>query len=105
MVLEEQEEYDEDNCVTINEKNYCISTNQTPVGDGINLSLGDHYEVTNTTETNLILLIWLTNLDESQNDVDLGDFSSVITFSMGSGGEIKGSIAASIIADNNENGG
>ena len=105
MVLEEQEEYDEDNCVTINEKNYCISTNATPVGDGINLSLGDHYEVTNTTETNLILLIWLTNLDESQNDVDLGDFSSVITFSMGSGGEIKGSIAASIIADNNENGG
>lgn len=107
MVLEKQDEskYDENNCANIDDKIYCISKEATAVNDGVNLSLGDSYEVNNTTEKNFILLIWLTNLEESQNDIDLGDFNSIITFSMGNGGEIKGSISASIIEDNNISGG
>lgn len=102
MMFEENSEYNEDNCVNINDKAYCIAKEATSVNDGVNLSLGDSYVVANTTEKNFILLIWLTNLEESQNATDLGDFNSIITFSMGNGGEIKGSISASIIEDNTQ---
>lgn len=97
-MFEEQNEYDETNCVKIEEdteeKIYCQALPATPVLDGLNLTLGDRYEVANSTEKNLILLIWLTNIEESQNEKNIGTFNSIVTFSMGSGGEIKGSISA-----------
>lgn len=102
MMLEEKNEYNENSCVNINDKTYCISKEATSVGDGINLSLGDEYNVINTTEKNLILLIWLTNLEESQNKYDIGSFNSIITFSMGNGGEIKGNISATLIENRDQ---
>lgn len=78
---------------TSEEKIYCQVLPATQVSDGVGLTLGDKYEVANTTEKNLILLMWLTNIEESQNEKNIGTFNSIVTFSMGSGGEIKGSIS------------
>lgn len=96
MMLEEKDEYVDNNCTKIENKTYCTAKEATSVNDGVSLSLGDEYDVSNTTEKNLILLIWLTNLEESQNEYDIGNFNSIITFSMGNGGEIKGSISATL---------
>ncbi len=96
MMFQVLPEYDENRCVKIGEKNYCIATEAASVGDGLNLSLGDSYSVAGTTEKEFILLMWLTNLDESQNDYDIGNFQAMITMQAGNGGEIKGSIASAI---------
>lgn len=96
MMLQNQSEYVEERCVKIEDKNYCIVKEATPILEGNNLSLGDSYDVTGTTETEFILLMWLTNLNESQNEYDVGSFNAVVTMQAGSGGEIKGSIASAI---------
>lgn len=99
-MFEEQTTYDETKCVKIaentQEKIYCQYLQATPVFEGKELTLGDKYDVSNTTEKNFILLIWLTNLEESQNEKNIGTFNGIVTFAMGSGGEIKGSISAVI---------
>ena len=94
--------FDEDNCVTIEEsqENYCIVKEATAIGDGVGLSLGDSYDVTGITSTKFILLMWLSNFDYSQNDIDVGSFDAIITMQAGNGGEIKGSIASAIQIDN-----
>ena len=66
------------------------------MGDGIKLSLGDAYSVVGTTDAKFILLVWLSNLKQSQNDIDIGTFEAIITMQAGNGGEIKGSIASAI---------
>lgn len=96
MMYRISDEYQEDSCVTIDEKHYCIAREVAHMQDGIGLSLGDKYDVTGTLETEFILLIWLTNLNFSQNDTDIGEFNAVITMQAGNGGEIKGSIASVI---------
>lgn len=96
MMYRISDEYNEDSCVTIGEKHYCIVREAAHMQDGVGLSLGDKYDVTGTLETEFILLIWLTNLNFSQNDTDIGDFNAVITMQAGNGGEIKGSIASVI---------
>lgn len=102
MMLRLSDTFDEDNCVTIEEsqENYCIVKEATAIGDGVGLSLGDSYDVTGITSTKFILLMWLSNFDYSQNDIDVGSFDAIITMQAGNGGEIKGSIASAIQIDN-----
>lgn len=102
MMLRLSDTFDEDNCVTIEEsqENYCIVKEATSIGDGVGLSLGDAYDVTGITSTKFILLMWLSNFDYSQNDIDVGSFDAIVTMQAGNGGEIKGSIASAIQIDN-----
>lgn len=96
MFFEEVDEaVDEDKCVNIDDRVFCMSWEATPVLEGKDLSFGN-YDVGETTEKNFLLVLWLTNLNESQNSYDLGDFNATVTFSMGDGGSITGNIAASI---------
>ena len=98
MMLRESDVYNEDTCVMVEEynKSYCITKEATSVGDGVHLSLGETYDVTGMTSTNFILLVWLSNLGFSQNDIDIGSFEAIVTMQAGNGGEIKGSISSVI---------
>lgn len=102
MMLRVSDIYDEEMCVKMEESDefYCIVKEATPMGDGVNLSLGDAYDVTGMTSTKFILLIWLSNLSQSQNDIDVGTFEAVVTMQAGNGGQIKGSISEAIMIDN-----
>ncbi|MEE3343355.1 MAG: hypothetical protein VZS44_04615 [Bacilli bacterium] len=100
MMFEEKEEIEsEETCINIDENNnsriYCKTIDATPVLEGEDLSLGV-YDVTNTTDKNFMLVVWLSNINGSQNDYDIGDYNAAITFAMGNGGSITGNIAASI---------
>lgn len=99
MVYRESETYEEGKCVNIENKNYCAVYNATPIGEGVNLSLGDRYDVYGLESAEFIILLWLTNLDTSQNEFDIGSFNAIVTMQAGSGGEIKGSISSAIIVD------
>jgi len=104
MMLRLSDNYDENNCVSVemsenNFENYCIVKEAAPIGDGIGLSLGDSYDVTGMSSTKFILLFWLSNLEYSQNDIDIGTFEAVVTMQAGNGGEIKGSISNVIIVE------
>ena len=101
MVLRSSELYDENNCISIEKtsggidsvsENFCVVVDATPMGEGLNLSLGDRYDVSDTDSTRFILLMWLSNLNYSQNEIDIGTFNAVITMQIGSGGQVKGSI-------------
>lgn len=96
MVLRLSDTYEEDSCVLIEEYNetYCVVKEPAHMGEGVALSLGDAYDVTGMTSTKFILLIWLSNLMESQNDFDIGEFNAIVTMQAGSGGQIKGSISS-----------
>ena len=100
MVLEESDDDDDDSrCVDIGEGHYCISQNVTHMGDGSDLSLGDSYSVSGLSEKNLLLVVWLTNLNRNQNNTDIGNFNATVTINAGDGGEIKGTIASSVIIE------
>ena len=99
MVLEESDEKDEEKCFSIDETNYCLSVETTPMGEGKNLPLGSSYNVENKLEKKLLLVIWLTNLNENQNLTDIGNFNATVTVSAGDGGEIKGTIASAVQID------
>ena len=43
--------------------------------------------------------MWLSNLNVSQNETDIGTFEAIVTMQAGSGGEIKGSISSALIID------
>ena len=104
MMFRESDSYDEDSCVNINEKNYCVVKEATHMGDGVGLSLGDEYDVYGMDSTNFILLIWLTNLKESQNVSDIGSFNAVVTMQAGNGGKIQGVISSAVkVEDENNN--
>lgn len=102
MLLRVSDTYDENSCVIIEEtnENYCIVREASPIGDGVKLSLGDTYSVAGLEDTKFILLIWLSNLKQSQNDIDIGTFEAIITMQAGNGGEIKGSISSAIKVEN-----
>lgn len=95
MVFEESS-LNEEGCVEVEENNYCTSKTQTAMNDGIHLSLGDSYQVFGKQETNLLLVIWLSNLNENQNNIDIGSFNASVTIQAGNGGEITGTIASAI---------
>ena len=94
MMLREQDTYDENNCVQIEEKSYCIVKEATPAVIGEKLSLGDTYKVFGTTETDFVLLLWLSNLQFSQNETDIGSFKAAVTMQAGNGGVITGTISS-----------
>lgn len=96
MMLRLSDVYEEDKCVTVEETDeiYCVVKEAVSMGDGVNLSLGDSYSVVGMDSTKFILLMWLSNLNFSQNDIDIGTFEAVVTMQAGNGGEIKGSIAS-----------
>lgn len=99
MMYRINEQYNEENCVTINDKHYCIAKEAAHMEDGVGLSLGDKYDVTGMKETEFILLLWIKNLNTNQNDTDIGEFNAVITMQAGNGGEIKGSISSVVKND------
>lgn len=106
MMLRRSDTYEEGKCAKVEvgtienaniiTENYCIVKEATPVGEGVGLSLGDAYDVVGMTDTKFILLMWLSNLDYSQNDIDLGSFNATITMQAGNGGQIKGSISSAV---------
>lgn len=102
MVLQLSDTYEEASCVEVGSESYCIGQEATAVGDGVHLSLGKTYDVTGKTETKLLLLMWLTNLNVSQNEFDIGNFNAEVTIQAGNGGEIKGTIAAAVQSDMEE---
>lgn len=99
MVLEEVS-YNIDNnndCVSINSKNYCVGKEATHVVANTDMSLGDGYNVFGFTNKNLLLAIWVTNLNQNQNSTDIGSYNSVVTiFLGGDGGQVSGSINGTI---------
>ena len=99
MLLEQTPNSDEKTCIVINEENYCVIEEPTSIKDGKNLPLGGNISVLNKSNLKLILVFWLTNLNESQNTYDIGEFNATVTFSLGTGGEIKGTINSSIIQE------
>lgn len=106
MVLRESDTFDEETCVFVEEydANYCVVREAEHMGDGVGLSLGEAYSVKGMPDAKFILLIWLSNLKESQNDYDVGEFNAIVTMQAGNGGEIKGSIASSILINDMEGG-
>ena len=96
MMLIASDNYDEEQCVLVEKETYCIGKDATPMGNGVGLSLGDSYNIIGTERTKFILLIWLSNLEQSQNDIDVGSFDAVVTMQAGSGGKIMGSISSAI---------
>lgn len=100
MMLRISDEYNEENCVKIDNENYCISKEATPMGEGKELSLGEKYDVRGMTSTKFILLMWLSNLEESQNNTDIGSFNAAVTIQAGSGGKIQGSIQSAFQIEN-----
>lgn len=99
MFFESTEEYQEETCVKIDENNYCITKEATSINSGENLSLGPAYNVKGLESKSFLLLIWLENKDENQNEFDIGSFNASITFSMGDGSRIEGNIEASLKGD------
>lgn len=97
MMLRLSDEFVEDSCVLIDEDSYCIGKEATPVGEGVGLSLGDSYSIVGTESYKFILLTWLSNLKQSQNEFDVGSFEATITMQAGNGGQIKGSISSVIV--------
>ena len=43
--------------------------------------------------------MWLTNLNESQNEFDIGSYQATVTIQAGNGGEVKGTIASAVKLD------
>lgn len=93
-LVETVSDINDENCVTIDNVSYCKSINIGRVIPGQDVSLGDRYDIVGTTSKKILLVIWLTNLDNRQNDTDIGSFTADVTFSMGDGGKIKGTIIA-----------
>ena len=104
MMLRISDFFEDESCVSIEDENYCVVQEATAMGDGQNLSLGDAYDVTGLSETKFVLVIWLTNLNTSQNEFDIGSFNAVVTMQAGNGGEIKGSISSALKIEDVENG-
>ena len=93
MVFEESDEDDDNSCITINSINYCVLINTNRISVDTDMSLGDNINVAGMSEKNLLLVLWLSNLNESQNEYDVGDYNAEVTMSLGgNGGEIKGNI-------------
>ena len=98
-VLEETDEYDETKCITIEEKNYCLGIETIHMEKETDQSIGNSYNVVGKTEKNLILVIWLTNLNENQNASDIGNYTAEVTILAGNGGQIKGTISGVVQTD------
>lgn len=80
------------------DENENIYLDKTKVTGGTDLSLGTNFNLGNGTESiptskKFILIIWLTNLEESQELYDAGGkFSASVTYSSIYGGKLTGTI-------------
>lgn len=91
------------------DENDTIYLDKTSVGNGItkDLPLGEHFILEDATELNskskkFKLIIWLTNLEQDQNDTDAGgQFSATITFSSVYGGKLTATIDGYESSENN----
>lgn len=91
------------------DENDTIYLDKTSVGNGItkDLPLGEHFILEDATELNskskkFKLIIWLTNLEQDQNEIDAGgQFSATITFSSVYGGKLTATIDGYESSDNN----
>lgn len=91
------------------DENDTIYLDKTSVGKGItkDLPLGEHFILEDATELNskskkFKLIIWLTNLEQDQNETDAGgQFSATITFSSVYGGKLTATIDGYESSDNN----
>ena len=91
------------------DENDTIYLDKTSVGNGItkDLPLGEHFILEDATELNskskkFKLIIWLTNLEQDQNETDAGgQFSATITFSSVYGGKLTATIDGYESSDNN----
>lgn len=91
------------------DENDIIYLDKTSVGNGItkDLPLGEHFILEDATELNskskkFKLIIWLTNLEQDQNETDAGgQFSATITFSSVYGGKLTATIDGYESSDNN----
>lgn len=78
--------------------NVYLSKISVPNGETKDLPLGEHFLLGEATELSSTsrkfkLIIWLTNLEEDQNDIDAGgSFSAVITFSSVTGGRLTATV-------------
>lgn len=78
--------------------NVYLSKTSVPNGETKDLPLGEHFLLGEATELSSTsrkfkLIIWLTNLEEDQNDIDAGGcFSAVITFSSVTGGRLTATV-------------
>lgn len=62
-------------------------------GDGLNLSLGNNFDLKKGEVKDFILVIWLTNLDKAQEDEDAsGVFSASITYQAIDGSKLSANI-------------
>ena len=91
------------------DENDTIYLDKTSVGNGItkDLPLGEHFILEDATELNskskkFKLIIWLTNLEQDQNDTDAGgQFSATITFNSVYGGKLTATIDGYESSENN----
>lgn len=61
----------------------------TETGDGIKLSLGDSFSLNSNENTEFTLIIWLTNIEESQDEEDAGGkFDASLTYEATSGAKL-----------------
>ena len=91
------------------DENDTIYLDKTSVGNGItkDLPLGEHFILEDATELNskskkFKLIIWLTNLEQDQNDTDAGgQFSATITCNSVYVGKLTATIDGYESSDNN----
>ncbi len=66
------------------------------IESGLDMEIGNNFDVKDKKELKLKLMIWLTDTGISQNDTDIGTFSGSVTVYAGTGGKITGKISSLI---------
>lgn len=93
MILDE-----EGNVLTLREDEEKNKIEHDKIISETEMTLGeDSFYIKDKTELNLVLLIWLSDTGEKQNEIDIGTFYGSVTFKAGKGGQITGNISSSIL--------
>ena len=75
------------------EENEYVSASSIVAGNP--LTLGDSFELDTGESKNFVLIIWLSNLDEPQEDYDAdGSFTAAVTYRAASGSKITGTFSS-----------
>ena len=99
MVFEEVD-YDitnNDNCLEVDDIKYCVGKEATLITSEEVMSLGNNYDLRGYDNKNLLLAIWLSNLDTNQNSFDIGNYTSEVTIFFGDEiTRVSGSISSTL---------
>lgn len=99
MVFEEVD-YDitnNDNCLEVDDIKYCVGKEATLITSEEVMSLGNNYDLRGYENKNLLLAIWLSNLDTNQNSFDIGNYTSEVTIFFGDEiTRVSGSISSTL---------